>query len=386
MFRVMVAEEDRNLRADICEHIEQREGDVVTAETPEELLEIAKQGHLDAIILDIAFARERNCYLIENMFSLPHKIPVITITSHTTRREAVRSLELGAAAYIIKPFEMNELMVRLKQLRFGTLKCDSTQAQNEMKCLNEELEKRVQERTAELQAANQELESFACSISHDLRAPLRAIQGFAAILLNDYGSELSDEGTRTARTIIRNADRMEQLIKGILAFSKLSRTQMQLRPVDMSLCLEEVLAQQRLLENGRAVKVVVNPLPTAHADVQLVRQVLSNLVENAFKFTRKTTHPRVEVGGHEVENEVIYYVKDNGAGFDMQYYSELFGVFKRLRSVSEFEGTGIGLANVKRIVERHGGRVWAESRHGQETTFFFTLPKGPYAPQPRSCR
>ncbi len=239
-----------------------------------------------------------------------------------------------------------------------------------------ELERRVNARTAELTAANQELEAFAYSVSHDLRAPLRKIDGFSAILERRCAGALDEESRRLITVIRGGCAKMGALIDDLLAFSRLGRKDMMNGDVDMNELARTVLEDVLKQEAGRAVEVRVGPLPNARGDAAMLRQVFFNLLSNAFKFTRLRKDPAVEIGaGAAAENECVYYVKDNGAGFDMRHAGKLFGVFQRLHASEEFEGTGIGLALAQRIVKRHGGRIWAMSAPGAGATFSFALPR-----------
>jgi signal transduction histidine kinase len=230
------------------------------------------------------------------------------------------------------------------------------------------LEDKVTERTAEL-------ESFSYSVSHDLRAPLRAIHGFARILTEDHGRELSPEGQRLLGVIDQNTRRMGQLIDDLLAFSRLGRKELETRQVDMKEIARSVAEEVRRAEAERPLEITVAELPRAQGDRSLLRQVVSNLVQNAAKFTRGRDGARIEVGYQPNGDHTVYYVRDNGAGFDERYSDKLFGVFQRLHRAEEFEGNGVGLAIVKRIVQRHGGRVWAEGKPNAGATFYFTLPQ-----------
>ena len=238
------------------------------------------------------------------------------------------------------------------------------------------LEAQVAQRTKALEGTNAELESFSYSVSHDLRAPLRAIHGFARILLEDHHAKLDPEAQRLLGVIDQNTRRMGQLIDDLLTFSRLGRTDLTTEPVDMKELTRLVADDVQRAESDRngTLEIRIDPLPPARGDRGLLRQVISNLMLNAAKFTRGRPSARIEVGSHPNGDEVVYYVKDNGAGFDGRYADKLFGVFQRLHSAEEFDGTGVGLAIVKRIVQRHGGRVWAEGAVNQGATFYFTLP------------
>ena len=235
-----------------------------------------------------------------------------------------------------------------------------------------ELEETVRRRTEALVAANKELESFSYSVSHDLRAPLRAVDGYARMLEEDYAGRLDDEGRRLLSVVRHSATRMGRLIDDLLAFSRLGRQQPALQALDMAGLVREVLEEVR---KGSATQVEVAELPHAQADRTLMRQVWVNLIDNALKYSSKRGDARVEIGGRDGGGEAVYWVRDNGVGFDMRYAGKLFGVFQRLHRADEFEGTGVGLAIVQRVVARHGGRVWAEAKPGEGACFHFSLPR-----------
>ena len=247
-------------------------------------------------------------------------------------------------------------------------------ARQQMRALNAFLDRRVQERTTQLETANSELESFSYSVSHDLRAPLRAISGFAGILTEDYAQHLDDEGRRLVGTISGEAKRMGQLIDDLLEFSRVGRRPLQATEVDMNALAKAAYDECAAQTPGRNIQFKLHPLPPAQGDSSMLRQVWTNLLSNAVKYTRPKPVAEIEITGREDNGELIYSVKDNGTGFDMQYVQKLFGVFQRLHSETEFEGTGVGLALVQRIIHRHGGRVWAESTLNEGATFYVSLP------------
>jgi len=252
---------------------------------------------------------------------------------------------------------------------------DRKKAEAEVHQLNAELEQRVRDRTAELQAANRELETFSYSVSHDLRAPLRHLTGFAELLQKNDRAKLDDQARRHLAIISQSAVRMGQLIDDLLAFSRAGRSTLRQAPVNLDALVQDVIHGLHPDTQGRRITWQIAPLPGVNADENLLRAALTNLVANALKFTQPRDEATLQIGCTENESEHVIFIRDNGVGFDMQYVEKLFGVFQRLHATEEFEGTGIGLANVRRIISRHGGRTWAQSVLNEGATFFFSLPK-----------
>jgi signal transduction histidine kinase len=241
--------------------------------------------------------------------------------------------------------------------------------ERQVRKLNDELEKRVRDRTAEL-------ESFTYSVSHDLRAPLRAMDGFSRILLDEHSTDMPPEAQRYLQMIHGNAQHMAQLIDDLLALSRLGQQTLTRRAVDPTELVAQALEELRVDRSDNSIQVLVGKLFPCNADPNLLRIVYVNLLSNAVKFTRERNLSEIEIGCQRINGENVYYVRDNGIGFDMSYAEKVFGVFERLHSTSDYGGTGVGLAIVQRIIHRHGGRVWAESEPDRGATFFFTLPGG----------
>lgn len=263
-----------------------------------------------------------------------------------------------------------------RPLRFvGTIQdvTEREKARRQIETLNEELEKRVAERTAELAEANRDLESFAYSVSHDLRAPLRAINGYAQIVLYEQGQQVSDETRHVLARIEQSARRMDKLIDDLLSLARLGRQALHLEVIDVHMLVEEVIDELGVLASVSAPEIDVGDLPECRADRGLLKQVFVNLLGNAIKFTRGRRTARIEVRCAERRGRQVWSVRDNGVGFDNKYAKRLFGVFERLHASEEYDGTGVGLAIVERIVKRHGGEIWAEGDEGKGAAFFFTL-------------
>jgi CheY-like chemotaxis protein/nitrogen-specific signal transduction histidine kinase len=286
------------------------------------------------------------------------------------------------AAQVGRIYENGSLYRKIQQHveRLEAEVAERQRAQDEVRTLNAELERRVAERTAELEAANQELDAFSTSVSHDLHSPLRIVGGYATALLEDYAAQVPVEARRLLEQVHNGTRRMAQLIDDLLTFAHLGRQALSKQRFSAEELVREVLEDLGPERAGRSVDVGVGRLPLCRADRGLLKQVWQNLLSNAFKFTSQRDPAIVEISSRDEAGQQVYWVRDNGAGFDMDLAGRLFGVFERLHSSKEFEGTGIGLSIVRRIVQRHGGRVWAESVVGRGATFYFTLPMPPDVP------
>jgi signal transduction histidine kinase len=327
------------------------------------------------IVVVILIASALVAYGLSRRFQAQISQPIVALTNTAKavaeRRDySVRAPRIGTGEFVVLTDAFNQMLDRIHEgdraLR---------EREEQLRYFNTELEHRVEERTRKLQEANKELEAFSYSVSHDLRAPLRAIDGFSRILLEDYANKFDDDGKRVLDVIRSNTQNMGRLIDDLLAFSRLSRKQMEVSPVNMSELAHDVFQQLKPGLVGQKIQFSLGPLPDTTGDPALIRQVFVNLLSNAAKYSRPRAETVIEVDGRRENGNCIYSVRDNGVGFDMTYAAKLFGVFQRLHSVEEFEGTGVGLAIVQRIVHRHGGRVWAEGKVDEGATFYFSLPK-----------
>ena len=364
---LVVDDEAPHLRA-LCDTLGAQGFAVTCCTSARAALDALRAGQEFSLLLtDLMMPEMDGIALLHAARQIDPRIVGVMMTGHGTVSTAVSAMKEGALDYIQKPFKLSILVpVLARALDTRRLRLE-----------NEALQQRLRERTLELESANRELESFAFSVSHDLRAPLRTIEGFTELLVESLGPQASDETHEYAATVKTGVVRMNRLIDDLLRLSRTSLAELRREPVDLSALAREIAAQLQGTAPERAVEWSVEEGLSVEADAGLMRVVLENLLSNAWKYTCKTPLSRIEFGGEtSTEEGPVFFVRDNGAGFDMRSAERLFSPFRRLHSEKDFPGTGVGLATVERIVRRHGGRIWAEAAVNQGATFRFTLPPG----------
>jgi len=364
MARILIVDDEAPLMFALTNTLRVYGFDCVGVTTATEALEALREQKFELMLSDLAMPDMTGIELLEAALQIDTDLVGIIMTGQGTITTAVDAMKSGALDYILKPFRVSVVLPVLSRAL----------AVRRLRLENAALQQRVADRTAELEEANNELEAFCYSVSHDLHAPLRAINGVANILVEDYATAIPPKANELVGRIATNATRMGHLIDDLLRLSQLGRQPLSVQPLSTVAMVQEILEDLRKENLGRSVDTVVGDLPDCIGDPGLLRQVYFNLLSNAFKFTRHAARAVVVVGSEERDGQRVYFVKDNGAGFDMRYAQRLFGVFQRMHRADQFEGTGIGLSIVHRIIRRHGGRVWAESALDHGTTFFFTVP------------
>jgi signal transduction histidine kinase len=370
--RVLIADDNADMREYLRRLIAPR-WQVELVEDGQAALDSARAAPPDLLLSDVMMPRLDGVALLRALRADPRtsQIPVVLLSARAGEEAVVVGLETGADDYLVKPFSARELVTRVSaHLELARIRRQAADAARELAETRAAL-------LADVQQKNQELEAFSYSVSHDLRSPLRSIAGFSRILLEDHAESLDAEARRHLERVCAATAHMAELIDGLLALSQVGRAELQLDHVDLSREASMVVADLQRRDPERDAAVEIQPHLAADADLRLARVVLDNLLGNAWKFTSKTPAPRIELGAETRDGERVFYVRDNGAGFDMQYAQSLFAPFRRLHRQTDFPGTGVGLATVQRVVQRHGGRIWAESHEGQGAAFFFTLAAPP---------
>lgn len=372
--RVLIVDDDRDFVESLQEILESKGYAVATAHDAEMARVVAAKFNVDVALLDIRLGQDNGVDLIASLKQQQPAIICVMLTAHKSLETAVGALRQGAYNYLTKPLHPEELLATLERcyekLR---LQQQREQVEEELRKHRDHLEELVAERTTSLERVNKELETFSYSISHDLRAPLRHINGFSQALLEECGDKLNDNGKDYLHRVRTASRRMGELIDDLLSLSRITRHEMQRQPGDLSALANDIATQLKKDQPDRVVQFDIQEGQTVQGDARLLRIVLENLLGNAWKYTSKQASARIEFGCTEKDGEQVYYVRDDGVGFDMKYVKKLFGSFQRLHRDDEFPGTGIGLATVARIIHRHGGRVWAEAEVNKGATFYFTL-------------
>ena len=361
--RLLIVDDETALMRALCDTLEDQGYEVVGCSTGEAAMGELRKAPFDLLLTDLTMPEMDGIALLRSALQVDPLLVVIMMTGAGTISSAVEAMQSGALDYILKPFKLSAILPVLAR---GL-------AMHQLRLQNAALERSVREHSAELEATNIELDAFTRSVSHDLRTPLNALIGFSSLLTMKYAAQMPAEPRLWLDQIERAAKRMNQLIDDLLRLSRLGREALALETVDLPLLVLGVVDDLIPAQDRQRVDVRIDVPPQVNADPSLLRQVFVNLVSNAYKFTRQTARPTIEVGCSLGSEGRVYFVRDNGAGFDMAYADRLFGAFERLHRAEEFEGSGVGLSIVQRIVQRHGGRIWAEAKPGHGATFYFTL-------------
>lgn len=370
-FNVLVVEDNPGDARLIRESLAESTSDPFGVETADRLtsaLRRLSEGGIDAVLLDLALPDSKGQETFDRAKAHAPSVPIIILTGLGDEALALKMVRDGAQDYVAK-IDLNGSLLS-RAIRYAI---ERERGDQRIRKFNEELEQRVRERTAELETANRELEAFSYSVSHDLRAPLRHIDGFSNMLLESCGDQIGPEGQRYLECIRGAVQHMAAIIEGLLKLAQCGRQALNMQTTDLNVLVERVLGRVKAETGGREIDWRVDALPLVECDEGLTEQVFENLLANSVKYTRRRERAIIEIGRISAGEEPAIFVRDNGAGFEMKYANKLFGAFQRLHKSEEFEGTGVGLATVQRIVQKHGGRVWAESEPEKGATFYFTL-------------
>jgi two-component system sensor histidine kinase/response regulator len=362
--RLLIVDDEQKQMQALCNTL--REQGYLTSgfKSAAEALSALRSNSYDLLLTDLMMPEINGIGLMDLALKIDPNLVGIVMTGHGTIDTAVQAMKAGALDYILKPFKLSAILpVLSRALAVRQLRLDKAA-----------LERRVRERTMELEAANRELEAFAHSVSHDLRAPLRHIESYIKIALGDFSSQIPADAQSLLNHSLASARRMGQLIEDLLRLSRFACQPLAKERVNVTALVNEALDELRRDQGNRRMEIRVGELTDCTGDPSLLKQVFVNLLSNALKFTRQKEEVLIEIASYREPEQTVYWIRDNGVGFDMQYADKLFGVFERLHPSSEFEGTGVGLSLVQRIVQRHGGRVWAEAEVNQGAKFSFTLP------------
>jgi signal transduction histidine kinase len=376
--RILIVDDEAEQMRALCNTLPDQGYETAGFTDGESALESLRSAKYDLLLADLMMPRMDGIALLQAAQKIDPDLVGVIMTGEGTIVTAVEAMKTGALDYILKPFKLSVILpVLSRALTVRRLRIE-----------NKELEQSVRERTSqlevanreleaankELEAANKELEAFSHSVSHDLRGPLTVIVGSADLLVEDYAAQMPAQAHQLLRGVLGSGERMIQIVDDLLRLSRPGRQPLSKRQVNVSALVREVLDELQREQSGRQIDIRMGDLPECIGDPGLLTQVFVNLLSNAFKFTRGKGNPTVEVSCLQQAGEKIYFVRDNGAGFDMQQATKLFGAFQRFHSAEQFEGTGIGLSTVHRIIQRHVGRIWAEAEVDKGATIYFGLP------------
>jgi two-component system sensor histidine kinase/response regulator len=362
--RILIVDDEAALMKALCATLRDRGYETTGVNSGQAALAALRDAKFELLLTDLMMPGMDGIGLLRAAREIDPDLVGIMMTGAGTVSTAVEAMKAGALDYILKPFELSVILPVLSR----------SLAVRRLRMENAVLERRVRQHAADLELANEELEAFSYSVSHDLGAPVRAVGGFSQILLKEAGPRLSDREQQLLHKICSGAAQMRELIESLLNLSRVGRQPLSRRPTNLVTLVGQVLDDLSKEREGRQIEVRLGELPGCIGDPLLLKQVFVNLLANAFKFTGGKEKAAVEVGCQEQNGEKIYFVRDNGAGFDMRYAERLFGAFQRLHSRDEFAGTGVGLSIVQRIIRHHGGRIWAEAEVDKGATFYFTVP------------
>jgi two-component system sensor histidine kinase/response regulator len=360
---LIVDDEPASMRA-LCDTLEYEGYQTYGYTSAADALAAMRDRSFDLLLADLQMPGTNGIDLMKSAQLVDPTLVAVIMTGHGALETAVAAMKAGALDYIQKPIKLATALPVLERAL----------AVRQLRIEKKRLEENVRDRTEELKIANRELEAFSYSVSHDLRAPLRAVSAFTQALLSEHVTTLNDEGRRLLQNVNAGAAHMDRLITDLLRLSQLNRQALHRQPVRFGELVQRVIDGMQGERSGRDIEFVVADFPTWQVDPGLMQQVFVNLISNAIKFTREREQARIEVGYRMDGATLVCFVRDNGVGFNMKYMNKLFGVFQRLHSADQFEGTGVGLSIVRRIVERHGGKVWVDGAQDQGATFYFSLP------------
>jgi signal transduction histidine kinase len=360
---LIVDDEPASMRA-LCDTLEYEGYQTYGYTSAADALAAMRERTFDLLLADLQMPGTNGIDLMKSAQLIDPTLVAVIMTGHGALETAVAAMKAGALDYIQKPIKLATALPVLERAL----------AVRQLRIEKKRLEENVRERTEELKIANRELEAFSHSVSHDLRAPLRAVSVFTQALLSEHADTLNDEGRRLLQNVNAGAAHMDRLITDLLRLSQLNRQALHRQPVRFAELIQRIIDGMANDRAGRDIEFVIADFPTWQVDQGLIQQVFVNLISNAIKFTRERERARIEIGYRMDGTTLVVFVRDNGVGFNMKHMNKLFGVFQRLHSAEQFEGTGVGLSIVRRIVERHGGKVWVDGAQDQGATFYFSLP------------